>query len=621
MSSQIVEVGPAVSAGTSVLEVENLSVSFPRRGGDLKALTQVSFQVKPGEVVGLVGESGCGKSLTALSIAGLLPAQCRVEGSIRLRGKELTSLSPTDRRALGGQEIGMVFQDPLSALHPVLTIGDQLTEGPRRHLGLSRKAARERALDMLHRVGIPQTRNLLDEYAHQLSGGMRQRVMIAMALMCEPRLVIADEPTTALDVTLQAQILELLRTTTMDVGASLVLITHDLGVVSQVCDDMVVMYAGQVVEAGPTSRVINESRHHYTAGLLGAVPLPGERRRRLQTIPGTVPQLDRMPTGCRFAPRCGSADEQCRTEPALEPTDVGTSAKCWHPLPPGRGLARVLESAVEPAAPPTDAVPREPLLSVRDLRREFKSGSVLRRKVVEAVKGVSFDIAPGETFGLVGESGSGKSTVARMVLRLIDATDGQIMFDGGDLRATRGRRLRQKRRDIQMVSQDPYGALNPRMTIGDLMIEPFRLHQLGEPSTWKSQSVAMLEEVGLSSSMLRRYPHQLSGGQRQRVAIARALAPKPKLIVADEAVSALDVSVQAQALNMMKDLQDRYQVAYLFISHDLSVVEYMSHQIGVMHLGELVEVGSPVEIYHHAQHPYTQKLLSAIPPVPWLNAK
>ncbi len=565
-----------------VLEVEQLSVALPIGGRLVPVVTDISLKIAPGQALALVGESGCGKSITALALTGLPPPGAVVSGRIRLEGQDVLSLPPRARRRLAGARIGFAFQEPMTALHPTLTIGAQMSDTLRSHQGLGRRAARERAAELLDQVGIPPSRNILDGYVHQLSGGMRQRVMIAMAVSCGPALLIADEPTTALDVTIQAQVLDLLARMRRQLGLAMLYISHDLGVVADHCDQAIVMYAGDAVERGPARAMLAAPRHPYAAGLVAAIPGKAGLR-RLPAIAGQVPALGDWPTGCRFAPRCERADGQCGQRPALADGDV----------------AALLAAAAGAA------VSAEPLLLASGLVKHFAQ--------VQAVRGIDITVARGETFGIVGESGSGKSTAARLLLRLIEADAGQIRFQGQDLRALAAEPLRQVRRQMQMVFQDPNGSLNPRMTVAELVEEPMLVHGIGDAAQRRTRALALLDEVSLPAAALQRHPHQFSGGQRQRIAIARALATEPALIVADEPVSALDVSVQAQVLNLLLDLKERHHNTLVFISHDLRVVEFMCDRIAVMYLGEIVEVGPKARLFGAPAHPYTQALLGAVP--------
>ncbi|WP_214410231.1 dipeptide ABC transporter ATP-binding protein [Sphaerisporangium fuscum] len=610
-------------AGTEpLLRLRQVSTDIALRRGTVHALDGVDLDVRQGEILGIVGESGSGKTMTALSVMGLLPAGGAVTGGrILFGGRDLLSLPATEARRVRGVEMGMVFQDPLTSLNPTMRIGTQVAEPLRVHRGIGKAEARERAIDMLRRVGMPRPEKIVDDYPHQLSGGMRQRVVIAMALISSPRLLIADEPTTALDVTTQRQILELIDDLREEFGMAVILVTHDLGVIAGHADRVAVMYAGRVVETTSTEQLFRSPRHRYTEALMEALPESAVRGNgadeRLYSIPGLPPDLSRPLTGCRFAPRCRFATEECRT------TDVALSDgehrfACLHPVTPVT-LAPPVRAAADPSPAARSSEPAAPgaVLSVRELVKDYEStaGGALGRVTgrVSAVAGVSFDVRPGETFGLVGESGCGKSTVGRLVVGLENPTSGQILLDGADVATLDRRQRRRTQRQIQLMFQDSYAAMNPRMRIDAILTEPLDIQQEGDASSRRARVAGLLDQVGLSRRVLERYPHEFSGGQLQRIGLARSLALKPRLIVADEPVSALDVSIQAQVLNLMRDLQRELGVAYVFISHDLSVVDYMSDRIGVMYLGKLVEVGPAGEVVRRARHPYTQALIDAVP--------
>jgi peptide/nickel transport system ATP-binding protein len=597
-----------------LLRVTGLEVRFLAGGAWHTVVEDVSFDVAAGETLGLVGESGCGKTVSSLAVMGLLPrANGRITaGSVRFQGLDLLQMDAEKLRQVRGDRIAMVFQEPMTSLNPAFTVGDQISLAVRSHRRMSKTDARLRAAEVLDRVGIPDARHRLDDYPHTFSGGMRQRVMIAMALACEPSLLIADEPTTALDVTIQAQILELLRSLKDETGMGMLFVTHDLGVVADICDRVAVMYAGQMVEQAPTERLFVRPRHPYSEGLLASMPqwsVPGER---LAVIPGKVPPAGRMPTGCRFRSRCSYREAACEEAVALVDAGADAAVRCV------RHEELTLRGAPDQPAEPITAEPiaHEPLLVVKALRKEFPVTSGLLRRVrghVKAVDGIDLTVGAGETVGLVGESGSGKSTVARLVLRLIDPSAGAVVVNGQDLAALRGRALRHARAEMQMVFQDPYSSLDPRSTIGRSVGEPLEIH-LGAHGSSRDERVAeLLALVGIGPHLAGRLPHEFSGGQRQRIAVARALALEPKLLVCDEPVSALDVSTQSQVINLLADLQDRLGLAYLFIAHDLSVVRHLSHRIAVMYLGRIVEIGPAEDVYQRPTHPYTEALLSAIP--------
>ena len=646
----------------TVLEIEDLSTHIQLTKSVVQAVGNVSLTVNAGETLGIVGESGCGKSMTGLSIMGLLPqGGAIVGGSIKLAGRELVGIKPEELRQIRGNEVAMIFQDPLTSLDPTKTIGYQVAEPVRLHRGASKAQALQRAVEVLSLVGLPRPKERLDDFPHQLSGGLRQRVMIAMALACEPQLLIADEPTTALDVTIQAQILDLLADLKDRLGMAMLLITHDMGVIARHTDRVNVMYAGRVVETAAVSELFSEMRHPYTQALLASIPqLNQDARKALHAIPGLPPDLSSPPTGCRFAPRCMLATDKCRSE---EPPLVGeTSAhlfSCWHPvsgplaletIPTGGpdadsiGLAApvseagfVADVAIEvPAASadsplavadrpvaPADAADgaagrdRKPLLDLRNLVKEFpvRSGAIMQRKVgaVHAVSDVSFSVEAGTTFGLVGESGCGKTTIGKLIVALEQPDSGSIALGDVDVTALRGSDLRRKRRDLQLMFQDPHASLDPRMRVGAIIGEPLAIQHLGTKQQQRDRVFELLGEVGLPRNAVERYPHEFSGGQRQRIGLARALTMNPRLIVADEPVSALDVSIRAQVLNLMKRLQQTHGLTYVVISHDLAVVKYMADRIGVMYLGKMVELGTSEDIYQRHAHPYTAGLLSAIP--------
>ena len=602
---------------TELLQVEDLRTDIRRRRDAVHPVDGVSFTVSRGETVGLVGESGCGKTMTAMSIMQMLPPGGRItSGSVRLSGQDLVPLSAGQMRQIRGRQIATVFQDPMTSLNPTMTIGDQIAGPVRIHLGLSRTAARKRAEEVLGLVGLPRPAERLDAYPHQLSGGLRQRVMIAMALSCEPKLLIADEPTTALDVTIQAQILRLLDELKARLDMGMLLVTHDMGVIAGRADRVLVMYAGRIVEAAPTDVLFASPRHPYTEALLGAIPrMTQDRGQDLYSIPGLPPDLSSPPAGCRFAARCRYATDACRDQdPVLEEREPAHQYACFHPrtgAASGKQAAVIAAGRRQPAAGIA-----APLLELQDVHKEFgvRKG-VLQRTVatVKAVSGVSFGVAPGETFGLVGESGSGKTTVGRLIAALEQPDSGSICFDGTDLTALSGGRLRQARRDVQLMFQDAYASLDPRMQVGSSLREPLIIQRIGDRASRTARVAELLDGVGLPRSAADRYPHEFSGGQRQRIGLARALALSPRLIVADEPVSALDVSIQAQVLNLMKSLQARFGLTYIVISHDLSVVKYLADRIGVMYLGKLVEIGPSEAIYARPAHPYTAGLLEAIP--------
>jgi peptide/nickel transport system ATP-binding protein len=609
----------------ALLQIEDLRTHIQLKHGVVHAVDGVSLHVDEGETLGVVGESGCGKTMTALSIMNLLPGGGHiVGGSIVLGGRDLTKLDAEAMRKVRGDDVGMIFQDPLSSLNPTHTVGDQIAEAVRLHRDVSKQEAWDRAIEVLDLVGLPRARERVGEFPHQFSGGMRQRVMIAMALACEPKLLIADEPTTALDVTIQKQILELIDSLRLRLGMSVILVTHDLGVIAGRADRVAVMYAGRIVETTDTGALYENPRHPYTEALFHALPeKSAETRERLYSIPGAPPDLVNPPHGCRFALRCRYAQDRCRAEdPVLAGETTAHTYACFFPV--GVREKTVAGQLVTVEAPPEDDTPSvtiptggEVVLSARDLVKEFPvtRGAVMRRKVgtVSAVAGVSFDIRHGETLGLVGESGCGKTTIGRMLVGLEKPTAGVIRFGGKDLAKSSGSEYRHERRNIQYMFQDSYASLDPRMRAGAILREPLIVQRMGSHKEQMARIKEMLGRVGLPESALERYPHEFSGGQRQRLGFARALLLNPQLIIADEPVSALDVSVQAQVLNMMRDLQRDMGLTYLFISHDLSVVRYLSNHIGVMYLGKLVEVGTADEVYLRPAHPYTKGLIESAP--------
>jgi peptide/nickel transport system ATP-binding protein len=622
-----------------VLDITGLSTHIELGETTIQAVGDVDLHLEGGETLGVVGESGCGKSMTGLSIMHLLPPGGKiVSGSIELNERELVGLPEDELRKIRGNDIAMIFQDPLTSLDPTKTVGYQVAEPVVQHLGASKKQARERAMEVLGLVGLPHPAERLDDYPHQLSGGLRQRVMIAMALSCEPKILIADEPTTALDVTIQAQILDLLDDLKSRLGMSMILITHDMGVIAGHADRVNVMYAGRVVETSGTTDLFGHMRHPYAQSLLASIPqLSQDRNRSLLSIPGIPPDLGNPPPGCRFAARCRLATDECRAqEPALTGLTSEHMFACWHPVDgplSGAEIDAVVDTASESpgTGQPASALgirladrdlPGEadqhagPLLQIDSLVKEFPVTSGLLQRTtgsVKAVSGVSFEVNRGETFGLVGESGCGKTTIGRMAVALERPMNGSVKLNGVDVASMKGKPLRSLRRDLQLMFQDPYSSLDPRMRVGTILREPLAIQGIGSRKQQDERVYELLSEVGLPRASVRRYPHEFSGGQRQRIGLARALTLNPQLIVADEPVSALDVSIRAQVLNLMKRLQRSHGLTYIVISHDLAVVEYMADRIGVMYLGKLVEIGSGADIYQRFAHPYTAGLLAAIP--------
>jgi peptide/nickel transport system ATP-binding protein len=679
-----------------VLEIENLSTHIKLTSSVVQAVGNVDMKIDAGETLGVVGESGCGKSMTGLSIMGLLPpGGSIVGGSIKLDGRELVGLKQEELRQVRGNEIAMIFQDPLTSLDPTKTIGYQVAEPVRLHRGTTRAEALDRAVEVLNLVGLPRPKERLGDYPHQLSGGLRQRVMIAMALANEPKLLIADEPTTALDVTIQAQILALLRDLKERLGMAMLLITHDMGVIAGHADRVNVMYAGRVVETAEVRQLFSEMHHPYTQALLASIPqLDQDANKALHAIPGLPPDLAHPPAGCRFAARCSRATDKCRAEePSLSGKTYEHRFSCWHPVDGPLALAVIGEGGPDaasmglassdaasmaqaaaddeygilPDAPLTDAAAADgnvpqvpvaageaqqaeaivvaaglevradgrlevtertveavaasadgvaPLLQITNLVKEFPiTSGVIQRKVgaVHAVSDVTFSVPAGTTFGLVGESGCGKTTIGKVIVALEKPNSGTVTLGDVNVSSLHGAELRRKRRDLQLMFQDPQSSLDPRMRVGAIIGEPLAVQHLGSKRAQRDRVFELLSEVGLARNAVERYPHEFSGGQRQRIGLARALTLNPRLIVADEPVSALDVSIRAQVLNLMKRLQASHGLTYVVISHDLAVVKYMAERIGVMYLGKLVELGSGQDIYQRAAHPYTAGLIATIP--------
>jgi len=606
-----------------LLQIEDLHTEIRLRSATVQALSGVSLTVEAGECLGIVGESGSGKTMTALSTMQLLPPGGHITGGrILLDGQVISTLDDNAMRHVRGNEIGMIFQDPLTSLNPTMTIGDQIAETVRLHRGAGKQEALARAVEVLSLVGMPRPAERVRAYPHQLSGGMRQRVMIAMALACEPRLVIADEPTTALDVTIQKQILELLDDLRRRLGMAVILVTHDLGVIAGRADRAAVMYAGRVMEETTTTRLFGNPRHPYTEALFQALPgKSGDDSGRLYNIPGQPPDLTRPPAGCKFAARCRYVRDACTADEPPLAGDADHPYRCFFPVgqatdPAEPAVLVTAEQAAERAAQEAKA-DGQPLLRIEHLVKNFPvtAGAVLQRRVgaVSAVADVSFSIRPGQTFGLVGESGCGKTTVGRLIVGLERASGGSILLDGEDLAKVKRNDRKRRGAHVQLMFQDSYASMDPRMRVGPILREPLAIQRVGSRRQQQAKIDAMLDEVGLPRAAVERYPHEFSGGQRQRLGLARALILSPKLLVADEPVSALDVSIQAQILNLMQDLQRDLGLSYLFISHDLSVVRYMADTIGVMYLGKLVEVGPADDVYYRPVHPYTKGLIDAVP--------
>jgi len=603
-----------------VLSVRDLRTYFHTRQGTAKAVDGVSFSIHPGETYALVGESGCGKSVTALSILRLIsrPIGEIAGGEVALEDTVISGLPDAAMREIRGNRISMIFQEPMLALNPVLTIGRQVAEVFRVHQGKTRSEARRLAVSMLGSVGIPDPEHRCKQYPHEMSGGMQQRVMIAMALAPRPAVLIADEPTTALDVTVQGQILELMRTLQRDMGTAILLITHDMGVVCENAGRVGVMYAGRIVEEAPGDAIFRDPMHPYTQLLLASLPSRGERDKLLRTIDGNVPRATDFPPGCRFNNRCPMASGRCRREaPVLLACDGQEhTAACFELDRAAKGSLRSHPAMDANTGAKTEA---RPCLAIRDLRMYFPAKRVRpgqAKAFVRAVDGVSLDLGRGETLALVGESGCGKTTLGNCVVRLVDPTGGSIMFRGRELAAMPSRSMRDMRRHVQMIFQDPSASLNPRLTIGEAIMEGLKIHGIaGGRSGRMARAASLMSRVGLDPGMLNRYPHEFSGGQRQRIGIARALAVDPELIICDEATSSLDVSVQAQILNLLRSLQAELDLSYLFITHDLGVVEYLADRVAVMYLGRIVEEGEREEIFGAPKHPYTRSLLAAAPRV------
>lgn len=603
---------------SALLEVSDLAVTFGAGADAVHAVRGVSYRVDAGQVVAMVGESGSGKSAAAMAVMGLLPEYAQVSGSVRLNGTQLIGLGDTAMSQFRGASIGMVFQDPMSALTPVYTVGDQIAEAIEVHQPrVGRAAARRRAVELLELVGISRPEQRARAFPHELSGGERQRVVIAIAIACDPDLLICDEPTTALDVTVQAQILEVLKTARDVTGAGVLIITHDLGVVAEFADRALVMYAGRVVEAAPVGVLYRERLMPYTVGLLGSVPrLDAEQGTRLVPIPGAPPSLTAgVDPGCPFSPRCPLADDDCRVrEPELRSVGVDHSAACIHTdQVTGRSAAEIYRVRTDVAtAPPADS---PTVLRVRDLVKTYPlTKGVLRRRVgeVRAVDGVSFELQQGRTLGIVGESGSGKSTTLHQILELTAPQSGSIEVLGADVATLKRDGRRALRRDLQVVFQDPVASLDPRLPVFELLAEPLRANGSDKAST-NSRVADLLELVGLRRADALRYPAEFSGGQKQRIGIARALALEPKILALDEPVSALDVSIQAGIINLLLDLQQQLGLSYLFVSHDLSVVKHLAHRVAVMFAGAIVEQGEADQVFRDPQHDYTRRLLAAVP--------
>lgn len=609
-----------------LLDVQRLKVDFTLKDGNLTAIRDITMDMQVGETVCIVGESGSGKTVMSKSIMRLIDFEGGkiAEGNIVLDGINLTQLSQKELRSIRGKKVAMVFQEPMAAFDPVFSIGSQIIETILENKQASQVEAKERALYLLKRVGISDAEIRMKQYPNELSGGMLQRAMIAMALACSPDLLIADEPTTALDVTIQAQILELLQELKEEFGMSILFITHDMGVAAEIADRIIVMYAGRIVEHAPASPLFDHPYHPYTQGLLQSITtMDHDRSKKLFSIKGSIPRLADLPSGCLFHPRCLHATERCFVEspPLLEVNNRHTA--CWH----AEDLLELYKKNEPVVEIQTDVTfeqeknsgapkQRETLFSVQGLSKYYPIGKSLfsrNSSIVRAVDNVSFTIEKGETFGLVGESGSGKSTLGRVLLQLEKLTSGKVMFQDQDLSKLSAKQLRAKRKDMQVIYQDPYGSVNPRWKVGDIIGEPLQVHGSLHSNERQTRVQELLEVVGLNKSDYNRYPHEFSGGQRQRIAIARAIALNPQFILADEAVSALDVSVQAQIINLLQDLQRERNLTYLFIAHGLNIVRHISDRIGVMYLGQIVEIATSEELFLHPAHHYTKGLIDSIP--------
>lgn len=610
------------TAHSPILSVRNLEVSFPSEAGTVRAVRGVDFDLTPGRTLGIVGESGSGKSVTSMAIMGLLPEYAKVTGSITFDATELLGKTDKQMSEIRGNEIGMIFQDPLTALTPVFSIGDQIVEAIRCHQDVSTKAAWKQAVELLDLVGIPEPDKRVKSFPHEFSGGMRQRAVIAIAIANKPRVLIADEPTTALDVTVQAQVLDVIRLAQRETGAATIMITHDMGVIAGTADDVMVMYAGRPVERAEVGELFAQPRMPYTVGLLGSTPrVDRPATEALTPIRGNPPALVDLPHACMFAPRCPVAIPDCLTEePPLVELGSNHAAACIrsHEIRDSTIGGQQLFPVPKLAEDVFAGVPREQrpqTLAVRNLSKTFPliKGALLKRKVgvVEAIKNVSFDIHAGECMAIVGESGSGKTTTLLEVMDLKPTGDATIVLAGRDAGSMSARQRLHARRDIQIVFQDPMSSLDPRFTVREIISEP--LKSLGYEGNVDDRVRELMSLVGLNADHVDRFPGQFSGGQRQRIGLARALATNPKLIVLDEPVSALDVSIQAGVLNLLNDLKRRLGLSYLFVAHDLAVIRHLSDRVAVMYRGDFVEQGTVNEIFDNPQHPYTKQLLAAIP--------
>jgi oligopeptide/dipeptide ABC transporter ATP-binding protein len=597
---------------TPLLSVNGLKVQFSGRQASATAVNDFSLTIEAGESVGLVGESGCGKTTTGLAIMRLLPPAGKIAaGTITLDGVDLASLQEKEMRRFRGKTVALIPQDPMSSLNPTMRIGTQIGEGLRIHEGASGAQARQRALEVLEMVEMPRPAERLGQYPFELSGGLRQRVIIAMALVCRPKLLIADEPTTALDVTIQAQILDIIDRLRSDLNMGLLLITHDMGVIAGRTDRVVVMYGGEKAEEASTTKLFHSMRHPYAQALLASMPnLENASKHELASIAGMPPDLTKENIGCPFAPRCSYAQDRCRIEDPKLTLDGNHSYACFFPV---NGPASV---EIRSASPTVNERSSKEIIRVEGLVKEFPiRGGVFRQKIgaIQAVSNVNFSISEGETFGLVVESGCGKTTIGRLLVGIETLTSGKVFFDDRLVTDTDTKMSREDHRQRQMMFQDPYSSLNPRMSVNDIIGEPLDVQKEGTKAQRQRRIYELLDVVGLNQQSANRYPHEFSGGQRQRIGLARALALNPRLIVADEPVSALDVSVQAQILNLMRSLQAQQHLSYVFVSHDLAVVYYMADSIAVMYLGKIVEIGDAESVFRRPAHPYTQGLLDAVP--------
>jgi len=603
----------------ALLKVSNLKTWLGRKEQPLRAVDGVDFTIQRGETFALLGESGCGKSMTALSLLGLNPQGVSriVAGKVELADQDLLALSEADMLKIRGRRIAMIFQEPQSSLNPVLSVGEQISECLEHHFNLDSDSCKQRVIELLESVGIPDPKQRTKEYPHQLSGGMKQRVMIAMALAGEPELLIADEPTTALDVTIQAQILDLLKQIQTDTGMAILLISHDLAVVAQMADHVAVMYAGQIVETARREQFFKQHQHPYTDKLFQALPSEQKREQRLTVIKGNVPVLTQKFTGCRFVERCDHAWQKCHSELPLWLEENDHGVRC-HLFNSDAEVERMMIPPTHYSSPLSEVLPAEKnVLTVKNLKVHFPIRKGLFQRIVgqvRAVDGIDLSLKQAETVALVGESGCGKTTVGKGILQLVPVSSGEVDFRGHKLNSLSERALKQHRSSLQIVFQDPYSSMNPRMTIRQIIEEGLSAKQFAKDTVEKDKRIdELLERVGLRAEIKHRYPHEFSGGQRQRICIARALAAEPEIIICDEPTSALDVSVQAQILNLLREIQHEFGLSYLFITHNIAVVNYLAHRVAVMYLGRIVEQGHRDEVLHSPKHPYTQALLRSVP--------